>query len=94
MEYRNFKLVYRRYASLYFIVGIDATENELSILEFIHMIVETYDNYFDGVCELDVRNYFFLFSLAMARPPHFFRVIFMKKKEMFFLRGNSLKFIE
>eukprot|EP00035_Acanthoeca_spectabilis_P008139 m.149149 g.149149 ORF g.149149 m.149149 type:complete len:178 (+) comp14225_c0_seq7:2426-2959(+) len=54
MEYRNFKLVYRRYASLYFIVGIDAAENELSILEFIHMIVETYDSYFEGVCELDI----------------------------------------
>ena len=26
MEYRNYKLVYRRYASLYFIVGIDSTE--------------------------------------------------------------------
>lgn len=29
-------------------------QNELSILEFIHMIVETYDSYFEGVCELDV----------------------------------------
>jgi len=54
MEYRDIKLVYRRYASLYFIVGIDSYENELSILEFIHMIVETYDNYFEGVCELDI----------------------------------------
>eukprot|EP00729_Bicosta_minor_P004515 gene4515-5826_t len=54
MEYRDIKLVYRRYASLYFIVGIDSTENELSILEFIHMIVETYDSYFEGVCELDI----------------------------------------
>lgn len=54
MEYRDMKLVYRRYASLYFIVGIDTLENELSILEFIHMIVETYDSYFEGVCELDI----------------------------------------
>jgi hypothetical protein len=29
-------------------------ENELSILEFIHMIVETFDSYFEGVCELDI----------------------------------------
>lgn len=28
MEFRNYKLVYRRYASLYFIVGID--DNEVS----------------------------------------------------------------
>lgn len=26
MEFRNYKLVYRRYASLYFIVGIDDNE--------------------------------------------------------------------
>ena len=54
MEYRNFKLVYRRYASLYFIVGCEADENELAILEFIHMTVETFDQYFEGVCELDI----------------------------------------
>ena len=26
MEYRNFKVVYRRYASLYFIIGVDNSE--------------------------------------------------------------------
>ncbi len=26
MEYQNFKVVYRRYASLYFIIGIDSGE--------------------------------------------------------------------
>lgn len=26
MEYKNFKVVYRRYASLYFIIGIDSSE--------------------------------------------------------------------
>ncbi|CAI8048381.1 AP-4 complex subunit sigma [Geodia barretti] len=54
MEYKNFKVVFRRYASLYFIVGVDNSENELSILEFIHNIVETFDRYFESVCELDV----------------------------------------
>eukprot|EP00053_Salpingoeca_punica_P013597 m.122982 g.122982 ORF g.122982 m.122982 type:complete len:145 (+) comp16238_c0_seq3:64-498(+) len=54
IEYKSFKLVFRRYASLYFIVGIDNSENELAILEMIHMIVETLDQYFEGVCELDI----------------------------------------
>ncbi|CAI8048380.1 AP-4 complex subunit sigma [Geodia barretti] len=54
MEYKNFKVVFRRYASLYFIVGVDNSENELSILEFIHNIVETFDRYFESVCELDI----------------------------------------
>jgi AP-4 complex subunit sigma-1 len=41
--------VYRRYASLFFIVGVDSAQNELSILEFIHSMVETLDKYFENV---------------------------------------------
>lgn len=26
MEYKNYKVVYRRYASLYFIIGVDSSE--------------------------------------------------------------------
>ena len=48
--------MYRRYASLYFIIGVDDDQevNELSILEFIHNMVETLDRYFENVCELDI----------------------------------------
>lgn len=47
-EYRGYKVVYRRYASLFFIVGVEGEdENELSILEFIHALVETLDRYFE-----------------------------------------------
>ncbi len=49
IEYRNYKCVYRRYASLFFIVGVDSDQNELSILEFIHAVVETLDKYFENV---------------------------------------------
>jgi hypothetical protein len=42
VEYRGYKVIYRRYASLFFIVGCESeTENELGILEFIHALVET-----------------------------------------------------
>eukprot|EP00959_Pyramimonas_sp_CCMP1952_P353964 7416055-Pyramimonas_sp.AAC.1 len=54
VEHRNIKVIYRRYASLFFLVGVDGDENELSILEFIHCIVETLDRYFGNVCELDI----------------------------------------
>merc|ERR1712166_1452706 len=61
-EYRNYKVIYRRYASLFFIVGVDGDdENELSILEFIHALVETLDRYFENVCELDI-----MFNLEKA----------------------------
>ncbi|CAM9145894.1 unnamed protein product [Ectocarpus fasciculatus] len=55
IEYRGFKVVYRRYASLFFVVAVDGDEaNELSVLEFIHSLVETLDKYFESVCELDI----------------------------------------
>jgi AP-4 complex subunit sigma-1 len=54
VEHLQYKLVYRRYASLFFIVGVDNDENELAVLEFIHCLVETFDKYFENVCELDV----------------------------------------
>ena len=54
IEWKDIKIVYRRYASLYFIVGIDATDNELLALEMIHHFVEVLDKYFGNVCELDL----------------------------------------
>lgn len=55
IEYRGYKVIYRRYASLFFVVGVDGDdENELAILEFIHSLVETMDKYFESVCELDI----------------------------------------
>jgi AP-4 complex subunit sigma-1 len=54
VEHLQYKLVYKRYASLFFIVGIDNDENELGTLEFIHCVVETFDRFFENVCELDV----------------------------------------
>ena len=56
LDHQQFKVIYRRYASLYFIVGINSEDdvNELSMLEFIHNTVETLDRYFENVCELDI----------------------------------------
>lgn len=56
LEHRKYKVIYRRYASLYFIIGLDVDEeiNELAYLEFIHNLVETMDKYFENVCELDI----------------------------------------
>ena len=56
-----YKCIYRRYASLFFIVGVSMDENELAILEFIHLLVETLDKYFENVCELDL-----MFNLEKA----------------------------
>ena len=63
LEYRGYRIIYRRYASLYFIVGVDNddSENEVSYLEFIHSLVETMDRFFENVCELDI-----MFNLEKA----------------------------
>ncbi|CAH1791652.1 unnamed protein product [Owenia fusiformis] len=43
------KVVYKKYGALCFILGVSEDENELAILEFIHCIVETLDQYFQRV---------------------------------------------
>ncbi len=43
------KVVYRRYASLFFVCGIGAGDNELVTLEIIHRYVEVLDRYFGNV---------------------------------------------
>lgn len=58
VEYQNIKLIYRRYAGLYFIFGADVTDNELLLMETIHLFVELLDQYFSNVCELDIVFHF------------------------------------
>lgn len=54
LEYKDIKIVYRRYASLFFIMGIDQGDNELLSLEIIHRFVEQMDKIYGNVCELDI----------------------------------------
>ena len=48
------KIVYRRYAGLFFCACVDANDNELAYLEAIHFFVEVLDAFFGNVCELDL----------------------------------------
>ena len=45
MQFRNYKIVYRRYAGLFFCICIDANDNELAYLEAIHLFVEVLGAY-------------------------------------------------
>ncbi|GAV02510.1 hypothetical protein RvY_13066-1 [Ramazzottius varieornatus] len=54
LEWKDMKIVYKRYASLYFCCAVESTDNELLILEIIHRYVELLDKYFGSVCELDI----------------------------------------
>eukprot|EP01103_Thecamoeba_quadrilineata_P009695 TRINITY_DN19516_c0_g1_i1.p1 TRINITY_DN19516_c0_g1~~TRINITY_DN19516_c0_g1_i1.p1 ORF type:complete len:156 (-),score=14.67 TRINITY_DN19516_c0_g1_i1:88-555(-) len=71
IEWKNYKLVFKRYASLYFIACVDMKDNELLTLEIIHLFVEILDRYFGNVCELDLifnfhKAYFILDELIMS----------------------------
>ncbi|XP_008634556.2 PREDICTED: AP-1 complex subunit sigma-1A [Corvus brachyrhynchos] len=49
LEWRDLKVVYKRYASLYFCCAIEGQDNELITLELIHRYVELLDKYFGSV---------------------------------------------
>ncbi|KAJ9106132.1 AP-2 complex subunit sigma [Naganishia friedmannii] len=63
VEFRSDKIVYRRYAGLFFCVCVDSSDNELAYLEAIHLFVEVLDAFFQNVCELDL-----VFSFYKASP--------------------------
>lgn len=54
LHWRDLKIVYKRYASLYFCAGLEEQDNELLTLEVLHRYVELLDKYFGNVCELDI----------------------------------------
>ncbi|CAH1176986.1 unnamed protein product [Phaedon cochleariae] len=71
LEWKELKIVYKRYASLYFCCAIEQCDNELLTLEIIHRYVELLDKYFGSVCELDIifnfeKAYFILDELLLG----------------------------
>ena len=54
VRFKSHKLVYRRYAGLFFTLCVDSNDNELVHLESIHLFVEILDHFFANVCELDL----------------------------------------
>ena len=64
VEFRNSKVVYRRYAGLFFCACVDTNDNELAYLEAIHFFVEVLDSFFGNVCELDlVFNFYKVYAI-------------------------------
>ena len=53
-EFFDSKLIYRHYATLFFIFLVDQSESELGILDLIQVFVEALDQRFENVCELDI----------------------------------------
>lgn len=71
VSWNSSKIIYKRYASLYFVAQVDCDDNELLVMELLHMYVEILDSYFTSVCELDLifnftRAYWILDELVCA----------------------------
>jgi AP-3 complex subunit sigma len=65
------KIIYRHYATLYFIFAVDSQESDLGILDLIQVFVEALDKCFENVCELDLifhsdRVHYILDEMIMA----------------------------
>lgn len=52
--HENARIVYRHYATLWFCMIVDSSESELGILDLIQVFVESLDEIFVNVCELDL----------------------------------------
>lgn len=101
-RYKDTRVIYRRYASLFFVAGIEAADNELMTLEVIHRYVEVLDRYFGNVSvgfvyfapqftsrqvtELDLYYAFLTFSARLADLP---RSIFNFQKAYAVRRAKS-----
>lgn len=51
---KDSRLIYRHYATLFFVMAVDSSESELGILDLIQVFVESLDRHFGNVCELDI----------------------------------------
>ncbi|VVC94314.1 unnamed protein product [Leptidea sinapis] len=60
LEWKDVKVVYKRYASLYFCCAMEQEDNELLTLELIHRYVELLDKYFGS------KAYFILDELVLG----------------------------
>ncbi|KAG6869161.1 hypothetical protein C0993_012260 [Termitomyces sp. T159_Od127] len=54
----RWQVVYRNYATLFFVFVVDGAESELGILDLIQVFVECLDRAFENVCELDLVFHF------------------------------------
>ena len=79
LQFRTHKVIYRRYAGLFFSLCVDITDNELAYLECIHLFVEILDHFFSNVCELDLVFNFHkvchsIFLLLLCRDPSYLQL--------------------
>lgn len=48
------KIIYRHFASLFFVMIADSSESELGILDLLQVFVHVLDSCFEKICEVDL----------------------------------------
>ncbi|CAG5105374.1 Oidioi.mRNA.OKI2018_I69.chr1.g2074.t1.cds [Oikopleura dioica] len=71
VEFFGYKIVYKKFASLFFALCIDMDDNEFDALNIIRLFVEMLDSQFGSVCEVDMifefeRSYQILDEIILA----------------------------
>ena len=61
------KLIYRHYATLYFVFCVYSSESVPGILDLIQIFVETLDKCFENVCELDLTFHVGKFTIYLQK---------------------------
>lgn len=54
VDSKDIRVIYRHYATLYFVFVVDQNESELGILDLIQVFVQVLNSCFKDVCELDL----------------------------------------
>lgn len=60
------RVVYRHYATLYFVAIVDETESELGMLDLIQVFVQVLNRCFTDVCELDLVFHWQVLNIALG----------------------------
>lgn len=61
----DIKIIYRHYATLYFVFIVDNSESELGILDLIQVFVQVLNRCFRDVCELDLVFHWQVLQIAL-----------------------------
>ncbi|CAH8484624.1 unnamed protein product [Schistosoma rodhaini] len=85
IEWKDLKVVYRRYASLYFCAAVEPQDNELLTLEIIHRYVELLDKYFGSYLFMKLHMQF----IVLNDHPYFSRINKINHQDV----SNDLSFV-
>ncbi|GMM30932.1 Aps3 protein [Martiniozyma asiatica (nom. inval.)] len=65
-EYGDVHIIYRHYATLYFVFIVDSNESHLAILDLIQVFVQVLNRCFKDVCELDLVFHWQVLQIALS----------------------------